>query len=169
MRLPEREQTRLYETYWSKIENLFRGSEHTFDAFIRDYIALRTQASKQEKTDQIYFAFRRVFGPIGSDQGKLDLFLQELLRFAHYHAAFSIGTDAPEVLRQPLAHLRRQVDVPATLIMRLFECCDQLGTLSSDQFADAIELIDSYVFRRAICGEQTRGLLAGFCESRVWH
>ena len=68
MRLPEREQTQLYETYWSKIETLFRGSESTFDAFIRDYIALRTQASKQEKTDQIYFAFRRVFGAIGADQ-----------------------------------------------------------------------------------------------------
>jgi predicted transport protein len=41
--------------------------------------------------------------------------------------------------------------------MRLFECYDQLGTLSADQFAEAISLIDSYVFRRAICGEQTRG------------
>jgi uncharacterized protein with ParB-like and HNH nuclease domain len=50
MRLPEREQTLFYENYWSKIEGLFRGSEKTFDAFIRDYIALRTQASKQEKT-----------------------------------------------------------------------------------------------------------------------
>jgi uncharacterized protein with ParB-like and HNH nuclease domain len=33
MRLPEKEQTKLYETYWSKIEELFRGSEWTFDAF----------------------------------------------------------------------------------------------------------------------------------------
>ena len=41
MRLPETEQTRLYETYWNKIEGLFRGSERTFDAFVRDYLALR--------------------------------------------------------------------------------------------------------------------------------
>jgi predicted transport protein len=157
MRLPEREQTRLYESYWSKIENLFRGSENTFDAFIRDYIALRTQASKQERTDQIYFAFRRVFGAIGSHQGDLDTLLQDLLRFAKYHAAFSIGTDAPDEIAEPLARLRRQVDVPATLVMRLFECYDQLGSLSGDHFADAIKLVDSYVFRRAICGEQTRG------------
>lgn len=157
MRLPEREQTRLYETYWAKIENLFRGSEHTFDAFIRDYLALRTQASKQEKTDNIYFAFRRVFGAIGTDPGKLDSFLDELLRFARYHAAFSIGTGAPDAIREPLTRLRRQVDVPATVIMRLFECHDRLNTLSLDQFAEAVRLIDAYVFRRAICGEQTRG------------
>src|SRR3954462_7321379 len=42
MSLPEKEQTRLYETYWSKMENLFRGSERAFDSFMRDFIALRT-------------------------------------------------------------------------------------------------------------------------------
>lgn len=98
MRLPEREQTRLYETYWSKIENLFRGSEKTFDAFVRDYLALRTQASKQDKADDIYFTFRRTFGSIGPGTEELDVFLKELFRFARYHAAFSIGTDAPELL-----------------------------------------------------------------------
>jgi uncharacterized protein with ParB-like and HNH nuclease domain/predicted transport protein len=156
MRLPEPEQTRLYETYWSKIESLFRGSEATFDAFVRDYLALSTKASKQEKTNDIYFAFRRVFGSMGSDLDKLDGFLKRLLRFARYHAAFSIGVDAPDTLREPLARLRRQVDVPATLIMRLFECYDH-GSLRDQQFAESVGIIDSYVFRRAICGEQTRG------------
>jgi predicted transport protein len=156
MRLPEKEQTLFYDKYWSKIESLFRGSEKTFDAFVRDYIALHTQASKQEKTGNIYSAFRRVFGSIGKDQSDLDAFLQKLLRFARYHAAFSIGTNAPDNLRQPFAHLRRQVDVPATLIMRLYECYDR-ESLSEDEFVKGIELLDSYVFRRAICGEQTRG------------
>ena len=156
MRLPEKKQTRLYETYWSKIENLFRGSERTFDAFIRDYTALRTQTSKQEKSDQVYFTFRRVFGAMGAVPDKLETFLGELLRFARYQAWFSIGTDAPECVREPLARLRRLVDVPATLIMRLFDCYDRLKTLSEGQFAEAITLIESYVFRRAICGEQTR-------------
>ena len=62
MRLPEAEQTRLYETYWSKIEGLFRGFERIFDTFVRDYLALRSRATKQEKADEIYFAFRRAFG-----------------------------------------------------------------------------------------------------------
>ena len=62
MRLPEADQTFLYETYWSKIEGLFRGSERTFDAFVRDYLALRSRVTKQEKADKIYFAFRREFG-----------------------------------------------------------------------------------------------------------
>jgi predicted transport protein len=157
MRLPEREQTRLYDAYWRKIEDLFRGSERTFDAFIRDYVALTTQAGKQEKADEIYFAFRRVFGSIGSDSDGLGRLLDDLLRFARYHAAFSIGTNADDPLREQLARLRRQVDVPATLVMRLFDCYDRHGTLSDHEFIDALSAIESYVFRRAICGEQTRG------------
>lgn len=156
MRLPEKEQTRLYETYWSKIEHLFRGSEKTFDAFVRDYLALRSRATKQGKADEIYFAFRRAFGGIGTEAEDLDELLTKLLRFAGYHAAFSIGGGAPEPVREPLARLRRLVDVPAILVMRLFECHDS-GSLATEQFAEAVGLIESYVFRRAICGEQTRG------------
>ena len=157
MRLPEAEQTRLYETYWSKIEGLFCGSYRTFDAFVRDYLALRSRATKQEKADKIYFAFRRAFGSIGTEPERLDELLEDLLRFSCYHAAFSLGAHAAEPLREPLKLLRRLVDVPAILIMRLFECHDVHGTLELDAFADAIKLIESYVFRRAICGEQTRG------------
>ena len=157
MRLPEAEQTRLYETYWSKIEGLFRGSEKTFDAFVRDYLALRSRATKQQKADEIHFAFRREFRSVETMPERLDQLLDDLLRFARYHAAFSLGVAAPESMREPLARLRRQLDVPAILVMRLFECQDVHGTLEPRAFVDAIGLIESYVFRRAICGEQTRG------------
>jgi predicted transport protein len=157
MRLPEKEQTALYEEYWSKIEALFRGSGRAFDSFVRDYIALQVQASKQEKADEIYFAFRREFGSIGTHKDKLVGFLSELLRFARYNAAFSFGSDSWLALREPLARLRRLVDVPATVIMRLFDCHDRLGTLSAKDFTNAIELLESFVLRRSTCGEQTRG------------
>jgi uncharacterized protein with ParB-like and HNH nuclease domain len=91
MRLPEKEQTTLYETYWSKIEALFQNSEWTFDAFARDYVALQTQASKQEKASEIYYAFRDFFPDFTSKNGGLDNALTDVLRFARYYAAFSLG------------------------------------------------------------------------------
>ncbi|MBI1353376.1 MAG: DUF262 domain-containing protein [Acidobacteria bacterium] len=157
MCLPESDQTRLYDRYWSSIESLFHGSDKAFDGFIREYLALRSRATKQERADEIYAAFRRAFGAIGSEPEKLDALLGELLRFARYYAAFSLGAHSPEELRKPLARLRRLVDVPAILIMRLFECYDTHKTLDLRGFVAAIALIESYVFRRAICGEQTRG------------
>lgn len=156
MRLSERDQTRLYEEYWSQVEGLFRESERAFDAFVRDYVALRTRASKQEKADDIYFAFRRVFGGDGRDADSIETLLQDLLTHARYYASFAVGGDPTTPLAAAFRNLRRLVDVPAILMMRLHECHAQ-GALSEQDFVSAVRLIDSYVFRRAICGEQTRG------------
>ena len=164
MSLPEPEQTRLYSSYWSRIETLFRDSEKTFDAFVRDFLALQTKASKQERSDQIYSAFRRQFARIGSDREQLEALLGELARFARYHAAFSVGTGAPQGLAEPLARLRGLVDVPAILIMRLFDCYERLETLSCTEFVEAITLLESYVLRRAVCGLQTRGYWLEFAR-----
>lgn len=156
MRLPEKEQTEVYTSYWSKLESLFRGAEKTFDAFLRDYLAFRTRASKQERADEIYRAFRRNFESLQESSGSLTALLGEMLRFARYYAAFSIGHSLVAELAEDLARLRRLVDVPALLLMRLFDCHDRSGTLPIDQFRKAINAIETYVVRRAICDEQTR-------------
>lgn len=157
MRLTEKEQTKLYETYWSKIEGLFRGSEGTFDAFARDYVALKTQAAKQEKAGDIYYAFRDFFPDLARESGGLEEALADMLRYGGYYAAFSLGRGVIGERARYLARLRRLVDVPAILVMRLFECRDRLGTLGEQEFLSAIGLIESYILRRAICGFQTRG------------
>ena len=164
MRLPELEQTRLYGTYWSEIETLFRDSEWTFDAFIRDFIALETKANKQERSDQIYSAFRQQFSEIVSDGQRLEALLEKLVRFARYHAAFSVGRAALPGLVEPLGRLRRLADVAAILIMRLFDCHDRHGTLNDAEFVEAITLLESYVLRRAVCGFQTRGYWLQFAR-----
>ena len=157
MRLPEAEQTKLYQTYWGKIETLFRGSEWTFDAFARDYVALKTYASKQEKAATIYYAFREFFRAERDKHENLEGPLADILRYARYYAAFSLGRGATGERARALARLRHLVDVPAILIMRLLDCRDYLNTLTEEEFLNALVLIESYVLRRAICGYQTRG------------
>jgi uncharacterized protein with ParB-like and HNH nuclease domain/predicted transport protein len=156
MRLPEKEQTDLYETYWSKIEALFKGSEWTFDAFARDYVALKTQASKQEKASEIYYAFREFFPTLKDKSGSLQQSLADMLRYARHYAAFSIGRDVAGERARMLAEIRRHVDVPAILVMQLLEYCDHLNVMSEDELLEALRLIESYTVRRAICGYQTR-------------
>jgi uncharacterized protein with ParB-like and HNH nuclease domain/predicted transport protein len=156
MRLPEPQQTALYELYWSKLESLFFGSEKNFDAFLRDYIAFKSHLTKQEKADSIYQSFRRAFPSLEQSCGGLEPLLAELLRFGRYHAAFSSDTRAVPAIAEDLARLRRLVDVPAMLVMRLFDCHDRCRSLSLEDFRRAIGVLESYVFRRAICGEQTR-------------
>ncbi|HEY0984452.1 GmrSD restriction endonuclease domain-containing protein [Schlesneria sp.] len=155
MRLPEKQQTQLYDEHWSKLESLFRGAEKSFDSFLRDYLAFKTKAAKQERAEDIYQAFRREFPTLQQSCGGLELLLAEMLRLGRYYAAFSLGVPVIPELSDDLGRLRRLVDVPALLVMRLFDCYERCQSLSLTQFRDAIQCIESYVFRRAICGEQT--------------
>lgn len=157
MRLPEQQQTSLYELYWSKIESLFRGTEWTFDTFARDYVALMSRATKQEKSSEIYYAFRNFFPEWKQSLGTLEACLTHMLRFAQYYAAFSLGRGVTGNRARQLARLRQLVDVPSLLVMQLFECRDHLKSFTEDEFVEAISLLESYVLRRAICGYQTRG------------
>jgi Protein of unknown function (DUF1524) len=122
---------------------------------VRD-VALKTRASKQEKAAEIYYAFREFFRATTEKDDGLEEAIAEMLRYARYYAGFSLGRGVTGERAQALAKLRHLVDVPAVLIMRLFECRESLGSLKENEFLDALALIESYVLRRAICGYQTR-------------
>ena len=156
MRVAEKEQTRLYESHWRPIEELFRGAPSVFDSFARDYMTLRSQASKQTRGDQIYHAFRDFFRDAEAKHG-LDSALAEMGTYARYYAAFALDRGAPANLAAPLRRLASLAEVAATVVMRLFDCHEQLRTLSEEQFREALELLESFVFRRVVCGRQTRG------------
>lgn len=161
MRVEEKEQTRLYQTYWRKIEELFRDAGGTFDAFARDYMALHQRASKQARGAEIYQEFREFFRGREKSAG-LEESLQHILTFAEYHAAFSLGRGADAALRPALHRLSRLASVAAILVMRLSECHHDLKTLSQADFIEALALLESYVFRRSVCGMQTRGYWKAF-------
>lgn len=162
MQQPEADQTRLYEGYWSKIEALFRRSESVLDSFARDYVALRTKATKQAKTDQIYETFKRTFTQLTEEDGGIEQTLDAMTKAAGYYAAFSPGRAASGSLGEVLWHVRYLAETPALLITRLYQCYREVGSLSENEFADALALIESYVFRRAICRSQTRGYWSVF-------
>src|SRR5690606_27744256 len=110
-------------------ESLFRDSDRTFDAFARDYMALQTKASRQSRASEIYHEFRTFFAASEAADG-LESSLEQLLRFARYHAAFSLGRGGPDKLKTALARLNKLAEVAAILVMRLSDCHDHHGTLT---------------------------------------
>jgi hypothetical protein len=120
-------------------------------------VALKTEASKQEKASEIYYAFRDFFPGLKEKCGGLEEALDDMLRYARYYAAFSLGRGVIGDRARSLARLRHLVDVPAILVMRLFEYRERVGTLTEADLLGALALLESYVLRRAVCGNQTRG------------
>ena len=163
MRLTEKDQTRLYNTYWRKIEALFRGSERIFDNFIRDFLALRNKSAKLERSDRVYMAFRREFRSVGDDIGALDKLLSQLHRNATYYAAFAVRNSGDEI-GKAFSSLRRLGDVPAIVIMRLYQAHSEAKTLNSSNFLEAVYLLESYLMRRALVGAQSRAYGTEFAK-----
>ena len=152
------EQDRLYRDYWQPTEALYRNSEKAFDTFVRDYIALKTRASKQEKASDIYQGFKQYLAGYQGDGGSLEELLGDMLRYGRYNAAFTIASydhQWPEISKS-LGRLRKLGEAAAPLIMRLFDLHDKEQALSMDSFNEAVRVIESYLFRRAICGLQNR-------------
>ncbi len=165
MGLPQPEQTRMYDDYWSKVETLFREARTTPDTFLRDYIALRQGKSTQAREDRIYAEFREFWQP--SDTEGLTSLLEDLVRFADYFVFF---LRPARIDSKPLVTAMRQVrslgSAHAMLIMRLYQCYDE-GALAHDDFIRALNLISSYLVRRAVLGMQTRGYWEVF--ARITH
>ena len=162
MGLNEPEQTQLYEKYWSTIETSFRTSRDAFDCFLRDYIALKTEATKQTRADRIYDAFKKFWNP--SINLPLNELLEDMTRVARTYASFR-GTASMQRpwLAGPMKNMRSLSTVQGLVIMRLYDCHEK-GFLSQSEFVQAIELIESYLLRRAILGLQTRGYWSLFAR-----
>lgn len=154
----EQLQTELYQDYWQPIEIAFGSRYRTdFDKFVRDYLTLQLKPSKQLKADEIYQQFRTYFQGIASSNPIVDL-LADLKRFGAYYVAFSLGQEPNPKLKEAFRRLRLLVEVTSAVMIKLYDCYDRTKTLSLDEFVEAAELLESYIFRRSVCDMQTRSL-----------
>ena len=164
MRQDEELQTRLYENYWRPIEAAFGPKYRTeFDKFVRDFLTLKLRPSKQFKSDQIYRQFRTYFQSASTAQSAHAI-LDEIKRFGTYYVGFSLGQEENEKLRVSLQRLRTLVEVASPLILQLYDFYSRARILSLEGFLEAAELVESYVFRRAVCDMQTRSLYQIFAS-----
>jgi uncharacterized protein with ParB-like and HNH nuclease domain/predicted transport protein len=164
MRLDDDLQTRLYEEYWRPIEVAFGNRYRSeFDKFCRDFLVLKLKPSKQLRADAIYHYFRNFFHAETATRSVEDV-LVELRRYATYYVRFSLDREADPAFAQAAHRLRAQVEVASPLMLRLHDCHERMGQFDSRAFKEAIELLESYVFRRSACDMQTRSLYQIFAS-----
>ena len=165
MGLDESEQTRLYDEYWSKIETVFRTSGNAFDGFLRDYMALAQRLTQQVRLDRIYDEFKS-FRNRYSERPLEDL-LVDMARVARSYASFlGIAPMQRPWLADAMSHMRSLNTTQGLLVMRLYDSHEK-DLLSRDEFVRAVELIESYLLRRAVLGLQTRAYWSIF--ARIAH
>ena len=158
MGLEPAEQTRLYEDHWRPMELAFGQEAYGthFDRFMRHYLTLKTGAIP--KIEKVYEAFKTYARQPSIDQGGIDLLVADIQRFASYYCSITLDRESTGPLSEAFRDLRElRVDVASPFLLELY-CDYDTGKLSEDDLHRAVRLVESYVFRRAVCSIPTNSL-----------
>ncbi|MFH1931750.1 MAG: DUF262 domain-containing protein [Pseudomonadota bacterium] len=151
-------QTQLYENYWRPMELDFGQEAYGihFDSFMRHYLTVKT--SDIPRLDKVYDAFKEHARTPRVANAGVETLVADIREFARYFCAMALSAETDFDLKFAFHDLRElKVDVAYPLLLELYH--DYItGMLSKDDFLTAVRLVESYVFRRAICNIPTNSL-----------
>lgn len=148
MGLEPKLQTSLYENFWRPMEIGFgqEGYANHFDGFMRHYLIVKTGDIPNVR--EVYEAFKVYARKAG---GVEDL-VRDIHTYAGYFCNIALQQEADTELRDAFEDIRElKVDVAYPFILELYDDYKN-DVLSRGDLLSALRVIESYVFRRAICG-----------------
>jgi len=155
MGLEPKLQTELYKNYWRPMEKGFGQAAYAvhFDAFMRHY--LTTKTGEIPNVREVYTAFKAYARARTGDTRDL---VADIYAFATYYCAMALGEETNADLKQVFHDLRElKVDVAYPFLLDAYHDFRQ-QQLSADELHSIVRLVESYVFRRAICAIPTNSM-----------
>jgi uncharacterized protein with ParB-like and HNH nuclease domain/predicted transport protein len=154
-------QTELYKTYWRPMERSFGQAAYGahFDPFMRHYLTVKTGDIPNVR--EVYSSFKG-FAP--SFKGDTKALVADIHAYASYYCAIALGTETVPAMKQAFQDLRElKVDVSYPFLLEVYHDYKQ-GRLGPDEVVQIVRWVESYVFRRAICGIPTNSLNKTFAS-----
>jgi len=155
-------QTHLYEQFWRPMEIDF-GQEaygNHFDGFMRDYLTIRTGIIPN--INAVYEAFKNYTRGTKlesqSDNEHIENIVSAIRDYSHYFCSIALGEEADPDLKRVFHDLRElKVDVAYPFLLELYD--DYIKeNISKNELIQVVRLIESYVFRRAVCAIPTNSM-----------
>lgn len=166
MGLEPEHQTCLYKDYWRPMERAFGQEAYGshFDAFMRHYLTLRTD--EIPRMGDVYEAFKAYARRPEVTKKGVDALVADIHRFASYYCAMALGQEQDKALAAAFRDLRElKVDVAWPFLLELYDDYSQ-GLLPKEDLLRAVRLVESYIFRRAVCAIPTNSLNKTFATFR---
>ena len=164
MDLTPEKQTRLYKTYWKPMEELFgediyKNDVNKFDYFIRDFLTLKSDTGHICKINNVYENFKRYY--LDNNCEKF-VVLKDLFTYAKYYACIDLLQEKDDELKlywQEFKKLDSHVVYP--FLLKLYDdySCQ---ILIKEDFKKILQVVISYLWRRAICEIPTNSLSKTF-------
>lgn len=164
MDLTPEKQTRLYKTYWKSMEELFgediyKNDVNKFDYFIRDFLTLKRDTGYICKINNVYENFKRYY--LDNNCEKFAV-LKDLFTYAKYYACIDLLQENDDELKlywQEFKKLDSHVVYP--FLLKLYDDYSRQILIKED-FKKILQVVISYLWRRAICEIPTNSLSKTF-------
>lgn len=157
-------QTKLYEQYWRPMEVEFGQEAYGthFDSFMRHFLTVKTGNIPNQ--GEVYEAFKTHGRSPEIAQAGVEALVADIRTFARYYCAMVLGAEADPELKLAFQDLRElKVDVSYPFLLELYQDY-AVGDFTKADFLAAVRLVESYVFRRAVCGIPTNSLNKTFAN-----
>ena len=158
MNLPHEQQSRLYNEYWRPMEINFGADNYNnqFDEFMRYFLVIQT-GNHRIRRDEVYQEFKSY-----SRKLEVEELLTLLKEFSNYYCCIALGKEDDLALAPAFYDIRElRADVCYPLLMEVYrDYCKEL--ISKEDFIEIVLLVESYVFRRAVCDIPTNSLRQTF-------
>ncbi len=145
-------QTRYYEKYWVKIEELLTNK--IISNFVRDYLTMRE--NNVTKKNRVYEQFKYFYR---TNDYYAENILAELLQYANfYDKIINESTEIANVNNQLSGINTMKSTVTYPYILEVFNDYYEKKLLNESEFSTVLKLVFSYIFRRYICNVPTNSL-----------
>ncbi|MBF2759560.1 MAG: DUF262 domain-containing protein [Ectothiorhodospiraceae bacterium AqS1] len=155
MNLTQREQENLYKNHWKPMEDEFPQKEYdkNFDSFMRHYLTLKTGTIP--KIGRIYDTFKKCFIEHKDNAEKL---IDDIKNYSRYYSAIALGKESDPVLKILFERIKiLNVEVSFPLLLKVYGSYKK-GVIEKNDIVKIVRTVESYIFRRAICGIPTSAL-----------
>jgi len=153
-------QTRLYNDYWRPMEIEFGADNYTkhFDEFIRFFLVIKTGNITIRKGD-VYDEFKSY-----ARQHDVEKLLISVKEFSSYYCRVALGTESQPALAEVFHDIRElRADVCYPMLMEVYQDFNN-QLITQEEFLSVLRIVESYVFRRAVCDIPTNSLRQTFAS-----
>jgi len=159
MGLEKQEQDRIYSDYWSPMEKSFgyAGYSTLFDRFMRDYLTIKT--GKIPNIKNVYSVFK-----LYAQNKDINELVADIYGYFKYFVSIALEKEQDNEIKAIFSDINTlKVDVSYPFLLQGYEDYNQ-GRITKGEFIQILKYIESYVFRRAICGIPTNSLNKTFAN-----
>jgi len=163
MGLNQDKQINIYENYWYLMEKDFdqNNSNNYFDRFMRDYLTIKNR--NIPNINNVYETFKSYFAKEGGTR-EIDKIISDIFGFSKFYTRIALEKEENPKLKQAFTDLKElKVDVAYPFLLNIYNDFED-KIIDEKEFLEILNLIQSYIFRRSVCGIPTNSLNKTFAN-----